>query len=76
MMLSLMTLEDDKCQACGHEQPPMKIYKGKGRKRIHKPDDIDWVQCDICQHWFHCMCLNVSLSNLPDHYTCPNCLPF
>ena len=71
------TVEDDKCEAYGHVQPPLKTYKGKGKGResIHKVDDIDWVQCDTCQYWYHCLSLNAILNNLPEHYTCPNCLP-
>ena len=34
-------------------------------------ETVLWVQCDECDGWYHCECMN--LVYVPEEYTCPNC---
>ena len=34
-------------------------------------DGVHWIQCDICQGWWHLFCLNLVES--PAAFTCPKC---
>ena len=70
------------------DQPLEIIYKGKGKKKNRKNirqlgicrlctrDPIkclDWVQCDSCGQWYHCLCLKLTKEEAEglDHFTCP-----
>ena len=47
-------LEENVCFLCKKEFPPHK-GKGKGKLKARKQNanNIDWVACDLCLHWFH-----------------------
>ena len=59
---------DDKCHKCLSELPPVKKGKGKGKSK-----KIDWVCCDHCDKWFHCICVNIQRGSIPESYYCFNC---
>ena len=72
-------VDESLCSLCMKEIPP-NICKGKGGKGLRSkgkkkstPKDIDWVFCDHCQRWYHCLCEQVELKNLGDTYTCSVC---
>lgn len=39
-------------------------------------DEISWVQCDLCQEWFHCSCVGLTkeYAEKIDKYNCTKCL--
>lgn len=39
-------------------------------------DAISWVQCDLCQEWFHCSCVGLTkeYAEKIDKYNCTKCL--
>ena len=39
-------------------------------------DQISWVQCDLCQEWFHCTCVGLTkeYAEKIDRYNCKKCL--
>ena len=66
--------ESDTCHACGFTVPPSAYKgKGKGKRKVIPTCDVDWVQCDICSNWYHCVCLKINIEELPESYECPNC---
>ena len=36
--------------------------------------DTDMIECETCKCWYHCCCVKLDPSNLPDHWECPQCL--
>jgi F-box/leucine-rich repeat protein 10/11 len=40
------------------------------------PEQIDWIQCDGCQEWYHLHCIGLSLDILATivKYYCPGCI--
>ncbi|KAL8564698.1 hypothetical protein ACOMHN_004191 [Nucella lapillus] len=45
-------------------------------RRCGEPDDLNWVQCDICDEWFHIACTNItdSIDDLEDvQWICDFC---
>ena len=38
-------------------------------------DQISWVQCDLCQEWFHCTCVGLTkeYAEKIDKYNCKKC---
>ena len=38
-------------------------------------EEVDWVQCDKCEEWFHLICLGVDKKDLDedDDFVCPPC---
>ena len=38
-------------------------------------ENVDWIQCDVCEAWFHFICVRLTRSevNTMDDYTCPTC---
>ena len=39
-------------------------------------DEISWVQCDLCQEWFHCSCVGLTkeYAEKIDKYNCRKCI--
>lgn len=35
--------------------------------------DTDMIQCGDCGHWYHCSCVNVDPSNVPEYWECYQC---
>ena len=56
-------VDEDLCHACALPQPPHYLSQRT----------IDWVMCDQCKNWYHCVCLNVNVIDVGESYTCPNC---
>jgi hypothetical protein len=55
-------IADDESDVC------KKDYTGKGS------DNIDWINCDICEEWFHAVCVKVPASSDGNTvYTCREC---
>lgn len=38
-------------------------------------NQISWVQCDLCQHWFHLLCVGLTTASVEkmDIYNCSVC---
>lgn len=38
-------------------------------------DEVEWVQCDKCEGWYHVVCVGISAqdANNIDEYVCPQC---
>ena len=37
-------------------------------------EDIEWVQCDSCDNWFHILCLDINdLEDIGEEFYCPDC---
>ena len=38
-------------------------------------DEVGWVQCDLCQQWYHLLCVSLSPEQAEemDAYSCPSC---
>ena len=49
------------CFNCKSKYPPTK----------KKLKNIDWVQCDVCDEWFHEFCITRDKSS--EAFTCNNC---
>ena len=44
---------------------------------VYGKDDDDgstWIQCDACKTWWDLPCTGVSESDIPDFFSCPNCI--
>ena len=54
---------DDLCQLCFEKYPPTK-------KPIKK---ISWIQCDVCNKWYHKNCLKIPDDAEFNEFTCPRC---
>ena len=70
-------IDESLCYDCLKEVPPNlyknKGSKGKGKCRKQCKKDIDWVFCDSCKRWYHCICEEVILSDLGETYKCTVC---
>ena len=40
-------------------------------------EEVEWVQCDTCENWYHLVCVGISAheANSADEYVCPYCKP-
>ncbi|RKP15108.1 hypothetical protein BJ684DRAFT_7526 [Piptocephalis cylindrospora] len=58
-----------RCPACPVASD-ISARKGNG------PTDV-WMQCDGCDEWYHCDCINVPAQEVDtyDRWHCPDCLP-
>ena len=73
-------VEESLCFICLREIQP-NLYSGKGgkglkvkgKKKATKTKDIDWVFCDYCNKWLHCLCESVCLKDLGEKYMCSVC---
>lgn len=47
----------------------------KRREPEGEEEDVEWVECDTCEKWFHVICLGVTdIAELGDSYfVCANC---
>jgi hypothetical protein len=36
-------------------------------------DEVEWVQCDMCQCWFHFRCIGLSSISEHEEYVCSRC---
>ena len=38
-------------------------------------EEISWVQCDVCQGWFHCLCVGLTkeVAEKIESYNCDSC---
>ena len=67
-------IDESLCYDCMEEIPPnlykSKGCKGKGKSKKQPKKDIDWVFCDTCHKWYHCLCEGVNLSHLAETYKC------
>ena len=61
--------------------------KGKGKKKTKKRKEYDicpvcsdnpqdyneWVSCDNCKQWYHCICVGLTIEQTKEsNFTCPN----
>ena len=39
------------------------------------PADFDslMIECEKCQQWFHCSCINIDQDDIPKDWECPSC---
>ena len=45
-----------------------------GEEYLDFTDEVEqWIGCDNCNQWYHCECVNVAPSSIPDSFVCPNC---
>ena len=51
------------CFNCKSEYPPTK----------KKLKNIDWVQCDVCDEWFHELSVTRDKSGVCEGFNCNNC---
>ena len=72
-------IDESLCYICLKEVPP-NLHGGKGGKGLKvkgrkaaKAKDIDWVFCDSCNRWLHCLCENISLKDLGETHKCSVC---
>lgn len=46
-------------------------------KRCLRPtsDHLEWIQCDLCEKWFHFLCIGLQKDDVPEHedYECSAC---
>lgn len=40
-------------------------------------EEVEWVQCDKCENWYHIICVGISSeeASAVDEYICPDCKP-
>ena len=40
-------------------------------------EEVEWVQCDKCENWYHVICVGISSeeATTADEYICPDCKP-
>ena len=63
---------EDYCELCGFTGKEEIIDIGLGMRL--PPGDIEWVQCDNCLKWYHLLCLDMDLEDLPEEeWTCGEC---
>jgi hypothetical protein len=36
-------------------------------------DEVEWVQCDVCQCWFHFRCIGLASISEHEEYVCTRC---
>lgn len=72
---------------CNEEIPDEEVEEEEDEKdeeeaecsapRCKRPiaDEISWVQCDLCQEWFHCSCVGLTkeYAEKIDRYNCRKC---
>ena len=69
-----MDYNNDLCFICKTETPPVNAYKGRSKGRGKgKGVNIDWVGCDHCVRWFHCICAEHKLLKGANVYKCQFC---
>jgi hypothetical protein len=34
----------------------------------------DMIACDVCDKWFHCVCVDIDITEVPKYWKCPDCL--
>jgi len=57
----------DNCAECGHTDPPSKARK-------NNKADIQWVQCDTCDYWYHISCTTLTVKPRANKgYVCIRC---
>ena len=70
-------IDESLCYDCLKEVPP-NLYKNKGSKgegkcRKQCKRDTDWVFCDSCRRWYHCLWekhTNVLCVKINNKYEC------
>ena len=60
---------DEICEICGFSDESGLVGIGLG---VPVEGDIDWVQCDLCDKWYHLLCLALSKDGIPtdSHWYC------
>ena len=50
------------------------VVKGKRGKSASSKNDVTWVECDTCEHWYHCFCIGVECEDFVDRdFKCDFC---
>ena len=74
-------LERDPQQVDGQEtttpESEEAVYLCRVCNREHR-DEVEsevesWIECDVCQQWFHFSYVNVSCDSIPKVFTCSYC---
>ena len=63
---------DEICEICGFSDESGLVGIGLG---VPVEGDIDWVQCDLCDKWYHLLCLALTKDEIPtdSHWYCERC---
>ena len=62
----------DFCNICKGTEENGLFWIGLGLGIID--EEVDWVQCNTCDNWYHLLCLDIEdPEDIGDEYYCPNC---
>lgn len=53
---------------------PESIFESPGLF-VATGDQLEWIQCDLCEKWFHFLCIGLQKDDVPEHedYECSAC---
>lgn len=60
--------EDDTCVICEMPHPPSTDDAGNGENQA-----VLWINCDGCGLWYHMVCIDIPLNDVPSQWLCLNC---
>ena len=62
----------DVCNICKGTEENRFVGIGLGMRIID--EEVDWVQCNACDKWYHLLCLDIDdPDDIGEEYYCPNC---
>ena len=62
----------DVCNICKGTEENRLVGIGLGMRIID--EEVDWVQCNACDKWYHLLCLDIDdPEDIGEEYYCPNC---
>jgi hypothetical protein len=63
------------CGRCGCEDPPDDLSDDSDDSDFDDPGAINWIECTVCQTWYHNRCVRVSLAAArTHHWRCETCV--
>ena len=66
------TSSEDHCSVCNGTDANRSVGVGLGIRIID--EQIEWVQCDMCDSWYHLLCLEIDdPEDIAEEWVCPEC---
>ena len=63
---------EDHCKVCNGTEENRLVGVGLGLRIVD--EEVDWVQCDKCDSWYHLLCLEIDdPEDIVDEWVCPEC---